>query len=209
MGCDGWGVYSNESITVGEGLKTHVVNTSLKVKFGGDSYTALNSWIFIAMWKKVIDLKVHKKYDWIVKVDPDAVFFADRLRTVVARHRNAGYINNCQYGLYGPIEVLSAKAVTALEMDYAASWDGKAPKQCVDTLHFGQWGEDFFLSRCLWQVLKVEGELDTTLMCEAHCSCSDWYWCRNGTDRVSFHPFKRVDMYKQCMANALEHDHSV
>lgn len=202
FGCDAWAVYSNVSKTLGAGIVTRAVPTTLDVKFGGDSYTALNSWIFIAVWKKVIDEKWHELHKWIVKVDPDAVFFPERLRPIVAAHPNAGYINNCKYGLHGPIEVLSNTAVATLAADYKASFDGKAPKQCVQKLNFGEWGEDFFLSRCMWEVHGITKELDEGLMCEAHCDCSDWYWC-DKPGKVTFHPLKRPDMYKQCMANAL------
>merc|ERR1712232_661044 len=129
--CDGWAVYSNISKAIGQGITTTAVHTSLEVKFGGDSYTALNSWIFIAVWKKVIDEQRHADFSWITKVDPDAVFFPERLRPIVAAHRNAGYINNCKYGLHGPIEVIAASALKVLEADSKASFDGKAPKQCA------------------------------------------------------------------------------
>jgi len=201
--CDAFAVYSNVTKHFGHAIRTSAVNTSLEVTFGGDSYTALNSWIFIAVWKKVIDEQWHAHYPWIVKVDPDAVFFPERLRPIVAKHRGAGYIDNCKYGLHGPIEVLAASTLRVLEADYKASFDGKAPKKCVEQLHFGQWGEDFFLSRCMWQVHNITKELDSTLMCEAHCDCNDWYWCGR-PDSVTFHPFKRPDMYQQCMANSLK-----
>jgi len=200
--CDAWSVYSNLTKNIGQGITTSAVNTSLVVSFGGDSNTALNSWIFIAVWKKVIDERWHDDYSWSVKVDPDAVFFPERLRPIVAAHRNAGYINNCKYGLHGPIEVIAASTLVVLEADYKASFDGKAPKQCVEKLNFGEWGEDFFLSRCMWEVHHITKELDESLMCEAHCDCNDWYWC-DRPDAVTFHPFKRPDMYKQCMANSL------
>jgi hypothetical protein len=201
--CDAYAVYSNVSVEVGSGLTaTAVPGLELDVKFGGDSYTALNTWIFIGVWKKVIDEGWHNGYDWVVKADPDAVFFPGRLRPIVQRNAGQGYINNCQYGLHGPLEVLSASALKVLEEDYASSFDGKAPKKCVEGLEFGEWGEDFFFSQCMWKIHGLTRPLETDLLCEAHCSCPDWFFCANGTNRVSYHPFKRVDMYTQCMANA-------
>jgi len=200
FGCDATAVYSNRTI---KGIETTIVEKDLTVHPGGDSYTLLNSWVFIAIFKKVIDDGWHTKYDWVVKIDPDAVFFPDRLRDVVREHASAGYIQNCKFGLHGPIEVISKAAMTALAADYDASDDKMAPKKCVEGLHFGQWGEDFFLSQCFHKILGVTRELDETLMCEAHCECPDWFWCQNGTKRVTFHPFKQVDLYKQCLANAL------
>lgn len=201
--CDASAVYSNRSVTVAPGLQTTVVDVDLTVKFGGDSYSALNTWIFIAIWKKVLDEGWHKTYDWIVKVDPDAVFFPDRLRPVIAAHPTTGYINNCRFGLHGPIEVIAAKTMERLKADYDLSWDKKSPETCVKGLHFGQWGEDFFISQCMKKVYQIAPETDEKLMCEAHCVCDKWYWCAEGTDRVTYHPFKRADMYSQCMANAL------
>lgn len=32
--------------------------------------------------------------------------------------------------------------MAALNGEYEASYDGKAPKACVEELHFGLWGED-------------------------------------------------------------------
>jgi len=34
------------------------------------------------------------------------------------------------------------QAMAALNGEYEASYDGKAPKACVEELHFGLWGED-------------------------------------------------------------------
>jgi hypothetical protein len=105
--------------------------------------------------------------------------------------------------MHGPIEVLGKLAMNTLKEDYDSSPDKKSPKKCVTEMHFGLWGEDMFLDQCLKKVHKLESELDHRLMCEAHCECKDWYWCNNDTQRVSYHPFKRPDMYIQCMANAV------
>mmetsp|Transcript_6353 Transcript_6353/g.17761 ORF Transcript_6353/g.17761 Transcript_6353/m.17761 type:complete len:581 (-) Transcript_6353:104-1846(-) len=204
FGCDEAAVYSNTSITIAPGVITAVIDSDLQCKLGGESYTALNSWIFIAVWRRVVEDARYLHHDWTVKVDPDSVFLPDRLGVVLQDHKGAGYLNNCKFGLHGPIEVLARSAVAALAADYDASFDGKAPKLCVETLEFGLWGEDVFLDRCLHDVLQVGRETDDRLMCEAHCDCPDWFWCKNGTNRVSFHPFKRADLYTQCLANTLE-----
>jgi len=206
FGCDESAVYSNKTVSIAPALKSTFVPVDLTVKFGGDSYTALNSWIFIAIWKKVIDEGRHLAHDWIAKVDPDAVFFPQRLRPILARYAGTGYINNCKYGFHGPIEVLASKTLSVLQADYNASWDGKAPAKCVKELHFGQWGEDFFLSQCMWKVHGITRKTEANLMCEAHCDCPHFYWCQDSPERVTYHPFKRVDLYAQCMANALDGD---
>jgi len=204
FGCDAAAVYSNKAITVAPHVVTEVVNSTLKCGYGGDSGSALNAWIFIAVWQKVIDVADYKKHDWVVKVDPDAVFFADRLGRLLAKHKGAGYINNCKYGMHGPIEVFSKRAIDMLADDYKGSWDGKAPKKCVTGQHFGQWGEDMFMDQCLNKVLEVRPRpTDSKIMCESHCDCASWYWCNEGEDMVSYHPFKSIDSYKNCLSNAL------
>eukprot|EP00440_Ansanella_granifera_P006103 gb/GFBE01006619.1/.p1 GENE.gb/GFBE01006619.1/~~gb/GFBE01006619.1/.p1 ORF type:complete len:422 (+),score=80.39 gb/GFBE01006619.1/:1-1266(+) len=206
--CDKYAVYTNVSMEVGRntGLFTRVVDSDLHCELGGDSYSALNAWIFIAVWKRVLDDGYWREYPWTVKADPDAVFFPGRLRPLLPQYYGQPYINNCRYGMHGPLEVLGKPALAALAEDYARSADGKAPKNCVEELHFGLWGEDMFLNQCLVKVLGVTGGADPLiepkLMCEDHCDCKQYYWCKNGSDRVSFHPFKSVDSYQNCMANA-------
>merc|ERR1711920_894623 len=71
-------------------------------------------------------------------------------------------------------------------------------------MDFGLWGEDMFLDQCLQKLNVGPVPLDERLMCEDHCDCPAWYWCNNGTDRVSYHPFKTVESYAVCMANAMQ-----
>lgn len=206
FGCDAFGVYSNSSFWVAPGVWTGDIDYSLECELGGEFGTALNSWIFMAFWRKVLADGLYRKHDWTVKADADAVFFPQRLRRVLQAHTTADYINNCKYGLHGPLEVLHRRALEALERDFNASEDGQKPLRCHGELLevLEQWGEDYWLDKCLSQVLGLRSELDGGLLCEANCDCEDWYWCKNtSVEHVSYHPFKREDMYRQCMANAM------
>lgn len=200
--CDATAVYSNVIMTIGS-VTTRMVDSDLKCQYGGDSQSALNAWIFIAVWRAVINDQTYKLYDWTVKVDPDAVFFPDRLKSVLVSHAGSPYVNNCHYGMHGPIEVLGRVAVARLEQGYRSSYDGKTPHECVEKLVFGQWGEDMFLDQCLSKVYKLQAPTEPRLMCEDHCDCPDFYWCSKSNYHVSFHPFKSVDAYSNCIANAL------
>jgi len=207
FGCNEAAIYSNDSVAVADNVRAKVVNSTLKCEYGGDSMSALNSWIFIAVWEKVIALGDFKAHEWVVKVDPDAVFFPARLGRLLTEHAGAGYINNCKYGMHGPIEVFSSHAISLLGEDYRRSWDGKAPSKCVSKLNFGLWGEDMFIDQCLGKVLDVGPRpTEPRLMCESHCDCPAWYWCGEGPDVVSYHPFKSIDSWKACMGNALAQD---
>jgi len=202
--CEAFSVLSNKSIDVAPGLTSGIIDSDLQCKKGGEFGTALNLDIFIAVWKKVISDGTYLQHSWTVKVDPDAVFFADRLRSIVGVHSETPtgvYLNNCKYGLHGPIEVFSRNAIT--------SW-AKGRQQCQDyfwKLCHGDcfWGEDLFIDQCLWKVLKVRRDNDWRLLVEDHCSPpKDWDNCEDA-DRVSFHPFKKADTYMTCLNNANKH----
>mmetsp|Transcript_34177 Transcript_34177/g.67271 ORF Transcript_34177/g.67271 Transcript_34177/m.67271 type:complete len:363 (-) Transcript_34177:198-1286(-) len=106
--CNEYAVYSNRVIEVAPGVNTSVVNSDLKCGKGGEFGTALNLDIFIAVWTKVVSEDRFLVHDWTAKVDPDAVFFPDRLLKVLEVHpetQEGVYLNNCKFGMHGPVEV--------------------------------------------------------------------------------------------------------
>jgi len=202
FGCDEYAVYSNKVIEVAPAVITAVVSTDLKCDTGGEFKTALNTDIFMAVWTKVIQGGRYRYNDWTAKVDPDSVFFPQRLLSVVSvYHADASeprgvYLNNCKFGLHGPLEVFSKFAVS--------TWAAGSAKcvQHFDTLCSGPclWGEDMFIDQCLEKVLLVKRLNVWSLLSEAHCDSPDWQECKSGA--VAFHPFKHEDEYRTCMENA-------
>jgi len=204
--CDGYAIYSNTALSLGPGLSTIVIEgLDLKADYGGEFHTALNNDIFLAVWRKVIVDKAFENYAWSIKVDADCVIFPSRIKKHLAGHvanaegSNTGlYINNCQFGLHGPLEVLSRKAVEV--------W-GTGMDRCVK--HFNKvcngfcgWGEDMFLDQCLWKVLGVKRDDDDELLVEDHCAPPpDWASCKDGA-HAAFHPFKSVDSWVACYQGA-------
>jgi len=205
FGCDAYDAYSNQQLELAPGLVTKVVQSDLKCDYGGDSQSALNTWIFVAVWKAVIDDGTYLNYKWVVKTDPDTVFFPHRLIQILPAYENSQYINNCKYGMHGPIEVFNNQAIQVLAAEYAASIDGKQPERCITQLPFDQWGEDMFMDQCLSKILNLNNKpLVPRIVCEDHCGCPDFYWCQKGSDRVAYHPFKSVGAYENCVVNALQ-----
>jgi len=197
--CDEFAVYSSREFEVAPGVNASPVDSDLHCRVGGEFKTALNTDIFMAVWAKVIQEGRFRYHDWTVKVDPDSVFFPLRLRIAVTFHQDPGdgiYLNNCKFGLHGPIEVFSRRAVER--------WaEGSA--RCTE--HFSRlcsgpckWGEDMFIDQCLWKVLKVRRVDDWNLLSEPHCDSGDWQDCDNGG--IAFHPFKNASGYRRCLANA-------
>lgn len=200
--CDGRAIYSNRLIKVAPGAITRVVDNDLKCELGGKYHTAMNTDIFLAVWAKVYDDGEFWAYKWTVKVDPDTVFFPDRLGPILVRYEeslNGIYLNNCKYGLHGPIEIFSRNAVKVFETSverckehFKVQCDGP----CL-------WGEDKFIDQCLWKVLDVKRVDAFNILLEDHCDPPDgWDECGN-REIVAFHPFKDAGAYGKCVDNSL------
>jgi hypothetical protein len=201
FGCDEYSVYSNVTLEVAPGCSTLPVLIDLHSEMGGEFGTALNTGVFLAIWSSVVGAGRYLYHDWTVKIDPDTVFIAPRLRLLVKSHKEVDggvYLNNCKYGLHGPLEVFSRNAVTA--------WDG-AQSKCKD--HFWKvcsgdcnWGEDMFIDQCL-NFTGVQRDNEYKQLTEDHCDPPEgWTECKD-TDIVAFHPFKTVEKQEACTKNAL------
>jgi hypothetical protein len=196
--CDQHTILSNQALS--HGLNASLVLSDLRCEMGGDFNTAMNTEIFMAVWTQVIALGHFRANDWTVKVDPDTVFLPARLRLVTASHKvppEGAYLNNCKFGLHGPLEVFSREAM--------ARW-ASGSGHCVayfDKICHGPcaWGEDMFIDQCLGRVINVPRLNDWSLLSEEHCDSNDWAQCRNGD--VAFHPFKTVEGFQGCATRAL------
>jgi len=187
--CDEAAVYSSGVLDLG-GVQTVKVDSDLHCKYGGEFHTVLNTPVFKKVWERVIQDGRFRLHDWIVKVDPDAVFFPWRLRRVLtgpdqftAAAGNGTFLNNCGFGLHGPLEVLSRRA---LEVYAEGVDDCPQPPQ-----------EDVYLQQCLIHLGVVQVN-HFNLLAEAHCAFEDWEKC--DSDHVSFHPFKKWSAYKRCLS---------
>lgn len=182
-----------------EPLVTRPIGGDLYVDFGGKWHTAMNTDIFIRVWDAVIDLGVWKRHAWTVKADPDSVFFPARLRQlVVDEPAGSIYLNNCRFGLHGPLEVLSRQGLEAYssrasECDdiRSAAMDITGPQNDADRA----FGEDEFLHRCLDSI--GVGRVDELKLLLSETACAqESVPCDEG--KVTFHPFKTKQDYWDC-----------
>jgi len=198
--CDSWAVVSSEHRWLGrhsgQDLFTTVVRHSMNCKKGhygldgAQTNGYLNSEFFMAVWDLLIDDGRPWGFDFTAKVDPDAVFFPDRLASHVGKYSGqVVYLLNCNKWssprLYGSLEVFTEKALQVFST---------GREKCKDGLNWRGWGEDQFMQECM-ALLQVQGQSDPVLVGDANCgggSCSDQY-------RVAFHGFKTVDGYKNCV----------
>lgn len=198
--CEDFAVYSNTELSFGEGLiMTRSLGIDLHCYRGGPFNTFQNTPIFMKFWDRLIKDGEFKSNAWTVKLDPDAVFFADRLRDIVRAEgspRNAAFLNNCQLGLHGPLEVLSRRT---LEVYYAHHEHCPRPGQ-----------EDTYLEACFGH-LGVQKVDKWDLLAEKDCwrnsfvKDPDWYLCKSA--HVAFHPFKQTGSYQWCDKNARGEGH--
>lgn len=180
-------------------MTTLPIGGDLFVEFGGKWWTAMNTDIFIRVWATVIKLGAWKQHRWTVKADPDTVFFPARLRQMVVDEPSGPvYLNNCKFGLHGPVEVLSREGLrayadqpSACEHIRTAAMDMGGP---VDTME-AAFGEDEFLKRCLDNIGVRRVDEFGLLLSETACG-QETVPCGDG--KVSFHPFKTTQDYFDC-----------
>merc|ERR1712176_869757 len=157
----------------------------------------LNTHLFQQAWKIVEADGRFRSHDWIVKVDPDAVFFPERLRSRLSwrtlQEPGPLYFLNCKrafgeegqlsHRLFGSLEVLSREAIEA----YFAHGD-----RCRKELQWKGWGEDYFMQLCLnlLGVLSVDdfGMLADKRCVDAPCSAK----------RIAYHDFKDEAAWFNC-----------
>merc|ERR550525_171185 len=86
--CDGHGVFEGSEAQLGEWGSVSNVDQ------------------FIDVWNQVKKDGTYKEHDWVVKIDPDAVFLPDRLKAHIeglspaANAPQGLYLKNCDY-LFG------------------------------------------------------------------------------------------------------------
>jgi len=159
-----------------------------------------NTNVFINVWNQIHQDGRYAVHDFTVKVDPDAVFFPDRLKQHLWKLRpppnTAMYLTNCnfKFRFMGSLEVLSKKAVDA----YIAN-------QALCSKHIGHdGGEDFYMKTCL-DAIGVGHMDDPTLLRDRYDSDSfpgqlivnTTSECNDGW-AVAYHPHKFWEWWRQC-----------
>jgi len=180
--------------------------------FGCDKYITLHAWqsgaggwdtgettlintdVFTVAFDSVREDGEYLKHDWTVKVDPDCVFFADRLRSHLSGIRappyTPMYIKNNDMdpglgnnGFLGAVEIFSTIAMQT----YFANAEG-----CKKSLGSNS-GEDGFFKGCM-DALGVGFMLDGNVFAPDF----DPQSCTKG-ERVAFHPIKAYDSWQACV----------
>jgi hypothetical protein len=186
-------------------------------KTGGEQGPWVNTGMFKQVWKAIGKEGKYKNYDWTIKVDPDAVFVASRLKTrirMIPRPTNGLFLVNCKsvdYGFFGNLEVFSSMAFGVLVANVDKCSKELPWKVGIKNGEYGPMGEDLFAEICMEKngVAKVDA-FDITIdgACAAdrpYDKFADKHWHYNCgiTSAAAMHPFKKPDQWFSCLANTI------
>mmetsp|Transcript_45635 Transcript_45635/g.105415 ORF Transcript_45635/g.105415 Transcript_45635/m.105415 type:complete len:453 (-) Transcript_45635:68-1426(-) len=211
FGCDSTAVLSGKRMFLGYGhnmsngtrVKVYSwLNPAKKVPMGNlqggdDTNSFKNANIFIQAWKILNSSGAVFGHDWTVKVDPDAVFFAHRLRGRLIRYKDRRepiYLKNCDRAgpqLYGALEVFNEQAMIAY----------KEKGLTCDSLPWGGWGEDKWADQCM-QHVGAEAQSDYELVGDHRCMSAECY----DTVRAAFHDYKTEALYYECWQHSTQEE---
>jgi len=189
--CHEYTVLSDRKVHLGSGYSsTSIGDMTAPVIDWGSGPTYANAGVFKTAWKAIIDDGRYRTHDWVVKVDADAVFFAERLRLHLERWPQpigSVYIRNWNdaFGLLGPLEAISRRGWDALadKLDTVCNWP------------VNKSGEDGFLAACL-QKIGVRPITDVDVLeNDKGLTCFDGW-------KAAFHPHKTTGDWLQCFRQA-------
>mmetsp|Transcript_1130 Transcript_1130/g.3466 ORF Transcript_1130/g.3466 Transcript_1130/m.3466 type:complete len:607 (+) Transcript_1130:75-1895(+) len=216
FGCDEFRVFSNGGIVSFGDFDSEQIASPTSVMgnpavAGVTTNSFLNTMTFLRVWDTIYKEGAFKLHDWVVKVDPDAVFFPERLRhrlvqytpTAKKLHNPANYFVNCnlQYGpadamtfgkVFGSLEIYSREAIAAY---------GFAGEPVCKQMPWQGWGEDFYMQKCM-ELMGVTHLQDFEMVGDKRCHYAP---CTDQT-KVAFHDWKTVPAYFDCWAQSLGAD---
>mmetsp|Transcript_134679 Transcript_134679/g.418554 ORF Transcript_134679/g.418554 Transcript_134679/m.418554 type:complete len:220 (+) Transcript_134679:139-798(+) len=193
--CDGSIVFSiGRTMPLTPGWNTTLIPAP-KARHG----TMAETLAYMEAWDAVVKDKRFSTSDWIVKVSPDTVFFANRLREKFRQHPvakgSSPFFLNCEKGLLGEptllgsVEVFSRGALEAYR---------RGSSSCKE-LPWTDWTENTYIQQCL-VLLKVESIVDGDMVADKRCQparCSD-------ISKVAYHGYGDASSYLQCWEKATE-----
>lgn len=196
--CEETTVYSNPAERYGS-VDTKLVDIDLHCDRGGAWNTLMNTPVFAKLWATILEDGQYSQHAWTVKADADTVFLPGRLRAILSSEEdpdaaqvgNGLFLNNCMFGLHGPLEVVSRRALEV----YWGGHDG-----CGLPVE-----EDVYLRSCLQQ-LGVPQKDAFDILDELDCrrdgivQSPAWHACASG--HAAFHPFKTPQEYGECLDRA-------
>lgn len=187
--CEEHAVLSDTSVEVGADECSIAIGSTDCQKGGWGSW--INSWAFVKAWETIVKDGRYKQHDWVVKVDPDTVFFADRLKAHMqgASGDDPWWLKNVPFSGYptiGALEVFSRAAMDAYSLRGSSECDSWAVNSA----------EDEWICKCVTKLGAHPRQDDYALQHMKGDQCSDGRI-------VAFHPHKTVWSYERCVNEAM------
>jgi len=195
--CEEWAAFSDVAMDIGSGEQSTPIGdlTSQKGQWG----SWLNTMVFVKAWHSIYETGQYLNHDWIVKADPDAAFFLDRLKADLASVplSEAWAIHNSKTGtpMLGPLEILNRQALDIYYANNPPNLSGTDKAFCEDPF-MGLSGEDGFLSGCLHRLGVKAVYHKHILFNHIPVKCTDPAY-------VAFHPAKTEADYRRCMMEVM------
>jgi len=172
----------------------------------GCTNSFLNTNMFQIVWDSLVFSNMLWDHDWIVKMDPDTVFLADRLRTHLTGQTGEPYglvqdpstvegdlkfMTTCWYNaptglMYGSLEVFTMQAIKKYSENNAT----------CKNLDWSNWGEDLYMQSCM-EALQVPSVHDYHLIGDDNCEGLEAGDCSDPA-KAAYHPRKDVDSWNAC-----------
>jgi len=213
FGCDESLVLSDAEESLGPSCSTTLIAPlNETTEFDGE--------LFLEAWERV-QVKEDGRFkaaDWIIKVDPDAVFFPERLRTRLGgkmhSRTHSTFFANCNpqaagsergrqpgehaHFMHGPLQVFSFKAVDTffIHADFCRrkiELDSSMP-------------EGRYMTHCLKLVgTNINPHMSLHLLSDPHCD-NPWTAPECTSEAVAFHNFSSTEAYTECWTTAHSSD---
>jgi hypothetical protein len=186
--CEEHAVVSDHSVEVGGECSVPIGHTDCR-KGGWGSW--INSWTFVKAWEAIAADGRYRRHDWVVKVDPDTVFFPERMKAYNHMHGwsadDLWWLKNVpfEYPTIGAIEAFSRAAMDA----YADRGRKECDYWAVNS------AEDEWICKCM---TRLGAHSISDLNALQHMK-GDQCWNDN---IVAFHPHKTTWSYERCVAEA-------
>lgn len=195
--CDEFMVFSDKRVSLSSGSYTVPLES---FEDSPKPFNKASTATHYQAWQAIFDHYIWREYDWIAKVDPQALFFPNQLKFNLMKnagewrafnaHDDKGvYLRTCLSGrlwMTGALQVFSSKAavIFSFQRGRCSSW-GTLP-------------EDLWLQSCV-NSLGIHG-IAMPILQDVDCG-SDLVMSSNNFTYTAFHPLASLHDMQDCSAN--------
>jgi len=213
FGCDAFQIFSNASFDASGSLSFRgAMNITdlegpLDSPLGARYNSYLNAPTLAKAWEHIFSEGKYKLYDWVIKLDTDAVAFPGRSRQITSSSCREDpceplALKTCTPDsmVPGPMQAFSRAAVEQMALSGFAI--------CREQLDLEKLEEDVFMSQCL-DLLHIERRYNSRALQNMDCGYEDWEqgllmathlhkFLVCDCCHAVFHPFKSPEDWQSC-----------